>query len=260
MKTFIDQIGRTVRMPSFPPKRIISLAPAITETMYYLELSDQIVGRTRFCLHPDPEVKKAMNVGGTKDMKLDRIQALDPHLIIAEKEENTKEMVEELQQHFPVYVFEIQTIEAALKMIKDLGTITNRSRQANKCILTIKKAFTPIQGMIGARFAYIIWQNPLMVVGGNTYINDVFKHLGFSNPFENHQGRYPEITEAQLKEADLDYLFLATEPFPFGEKERKSYQAIFPEVSVRIIDGEMLWYGARMIKAAQYFKNNLVKL
>lgn len=258
MKTFIDQIGRTVRMPVFPPKRIVSLAPAITETIYHLELGQQVVGRTRFCVHPQAEVEQAMNVGGTKDMKIERIKALDPHLIIAEKEENTKEMVEELERHFPVYVFEIQTIEDALTMIKDLGTITNRSRQAHQTIRTITKAFTTIAQMKTARAAYVIWQNPLMVVGGDTYINNLLKHLGFINPFENHEGRYPEITQAQLKEAKLDYLFLATEPFPFSEKERKIYQDILPGVQTEIIDGEMFWYGSRMIKAAQYFKEKFI--
>jgi len=259
MKTFIDHLGRTIQMP-FPPKRIVSLAPAITETMYHLKLGEQVVGRTRFCIHPQPEVERAMNVGGTKDMKLERIKALDPHLIVAEKEENTKEMIEELEKYLPVFVFEIQTYEDALTMIKDLGTITNRSLEANQTIITIEKKFTPLQRRQNLRVAYVIWKNPYMVVGGNTYINSVLSKLGFHNPFASSEGRYSEVSEEDLRAANLDYIFLATEPFPFSDKERNHFQAILPKTKALIVDGEMFWYGSRMIEATDYFKQTLLTL
>lgn len=259
MRTFVDHINREVYMP-FPPKRIVSLCPAITETMFHLGLEKQVVGRTRFCIHPQPDVEKAMNIGGTKDMKLERIKALDPHLIIAEKEENTKEMVEELEKHFPVYVFEIQTVEDALQMIKDLGRITNRSLEANQMISTIQTSFTKLPDVFGKRIAYVIWQNPYMVVGGNTYINDVLTTIGFDNPFIAFDGRYPEVTTENLREANLDYIFLASEPFPFQEKHVKEFSKLLPKSKPLIVDGEMFWYGAKMIEASSYFKQTFQHL
>jgi len=244
----------------FPPKRIVSLAPAITETMYHLDLGDQVVGRTRFCVHPQAEVEKAMNIGGTKDMKIERIKALDPHLIVAEKEENTKEMVEELERHFPVYVFEIQTINQALSMIKQLGRITNRSMPANHTIRQISERFEPLQAQKKLRVAYVIWQNPYMVVGGDTYINSVLSHLGFDNPFAETGDRYPEVTIEQLQSATLDYIFLATEPFPFRENHLDEFKMKLPQTTPLIVDGEMFWYGSRMLKAADYFKQTFTNL
>src|SRR5690625_4951166 len=95
MITVTDHLNRTVEY-QFPPKKIISLAPAITNTMYALHLENEIIGRTRFCIHPKEKIAGATNIGGTKDLKMDRIHHLKPELIIAEKEENTKEMIETL--------------------------------------------------------------------------------------------------------------------------------------------------------------------
>src|SRR5690554_4941814 len=116
MKTFIDDLGRTVTI-AYPPKRIISFVPTITSTMYRLNLANEIIGRTRFCKYPEHIVERAIPVGGTKDMKIDRIIELSPDLIIMEKEENTKEMVQQLETFLPVYVFEIKQMRDALKMI-----------------------------------------------------------------------------------------------------------------------------------------------
>src|SRR5690625_5476757 len=96
MKSVVDHLGRQVTY-KYPPKRIVSLCPAITETLFHLQLQEEVVGRTRFCIHPHDEVETVINVGGTKDIKLERIQQLQPDLIIAEKEENTKEMVAALE-------------------------------------------------------------------------------------------------------------------------------------------------------------------
>src|SRR5699024_7158979 len=126
-----DALGRELTY-NYPPERIISLDPAITETLYYFGLDKNIAGRTRFCVHPKEKVKNAINIGGTKDLKMERIHDLKPDLIIAEKEENTKEMVETLEQHYPVYVCEIQTVQDGIQMIEDLGHLTDKSGEGAK--------------------------------------------------------------------------------------------------------------------------------
>lgn len=253
MKTVIDQIGRKVTY-SFPPKKIVSFAPAITETLFSLRLQKEVIGRTRFCIHPKGIVERAVNVGGTKDLKIERIHELNPDLIIVEKEENTKEMVEQLEQDYPVYVFEIQTVADALQMIETLGYIVDRTTQSDALVHDIQSAFTSIPTSYKEkRVAYVIWQNPYMVVGKNTYIQSLLNRLGFINPFIQLDGRYPIVTEAEFKQAELDYVLLATEPFPFQEKHLPIFSEMTNGSKSMIIDGEMFWYGVKMLEAVPYF-------
>src|SRR5699024_2570497 len=127
---------------TFPPQKIISFAPAITETLFSLGLQNEIVGRTRFCIHPKGTVEKAVNVGGTKDLKIERIHELNPDLIIVEKEENTKEMVEKLEAYYPVYSFEIQSMTDAIHMLESLGCIVDQTKQAYVLVHDIQRAFS----------------------------------------------------------------------------------------------------------------------
>lgn len=255
----MDHLGRTLTY-DFPPKRIISFAPAITDTLYSLHLNAEIVGRTRFCIHPKEKVKKAVNVGGTKDMKLERVHALKPDIVICEKEENTKEMVEELEKHFPVYVFEVQTVNDALKMIVDLGMLTDRNEEAFTLKQQITTAFQKIPTLkVAKRVAYVIWKDPYMVVGKNTYIQSLLQRMGFVNPFIEYEGRYPTVTEEDFRHANLDYILLATEPYPFQEKHKKAFLTISPDADPVIIDGEMFWYGVKMLDAVTYFNEKLLR-
>ncbi|MBY0099604.1 ABC transporter substrate-binding protein [Mesobacillus maritimus] len=251
-KLVMDHLHRSVEY-SYPPKRIVSLAPGVTDTLYSLGLEMEMVGRTRYCIHPKNKVDLAMIVGGTKDIHLDKIRALKPDLIFAEKEENTKEIVELLEKEFPVFVAEVDSVQTAFKMIKDLGEVTNRKLEANHLLRTIQLGFKGLPSFQEKRVAYVIWRKPYMVAGNNTYISSLLTLLGFENAFSMYEGRYPIVTEEDFQHAKLDYLFLATEPFPFKEKHITEMSAFLPEVKTVILDGEMFWYGPRMIEAATYF-------
>lgn len=248
-----DHLGREVNY-SFPPKRIISLCPGITDTLLSLNLDHEVVGRTRYCIHPAEKVGQIQVVGGTKEIKMERIRELKPDLVIAEKEENTKEIVDEVSKHYPVYVAEVQSIDESFRMIHDIGEITNKNNEAASLIEKIKSGFESLPTKPGKRVAYVIWKKPYMVVGGNTYINSLLERMGFENPFTQLEGRYPAVTTEQFQQAKLDYLFLATEPFPFKEKHIEEFQEFLPKVKPMIIDGEMFWYGPRMHEAVTYFK------
>lgn len=253
MKEVKDHLNRSVAYP-FPPKRIVSLVPAITETMFYLGLKESIVGRTHFCVFPE-EVKEVQGVGGTKTVKMDWIHELEPDLIIAEKEENTKEIVESLEAYYPVFVFEIQTIQSVLRMIEDVGKLTDHQRSSANLIHAIQVGMEELPQANGKRIAYVIWRKPYMVVGKDTYIQSLLESMGFINPFTSFSGRYPEVTAEDLQHAQLDYLFLATEPYPYREKHLPEFQEMLPEVNTMIISGEMFWYGAKMLEATAYFKD-----
>lgn len=253
MKTVTDHLNRTVTVP-ISPKRIVSLCPAITATLFELGLTKEIVGRTRFCIFPEEHVNDVTIVGGTKDMKPDVIRSLQPDLIIAEKEENTKEMVTELEQEFPVFVFEVQSIKDNSQMIQDLGKITSKEKEASQLMEKIEVSFHNLPDLAGKRAAYMIWRTPYMVVGQSTYITSVLEALHLTNPFISFEGRYPVVTLEDLEQANLDYLFLATEPFRFQEKHVREMADLLPDVQVSLIDGEMFWYGVNMIEGADYLK------
>lgn len=258
MRTTIDALGRYVAY-NFPPKRIISLDPALTETLFYLELDEEVVGRTRFCIHPQGRVEQSINIGGTKDIKIERIHDLKPDLIIAEKEENTKEIVATLEKHYPVYVFEIQTVQDALKMIEELGYVTHREQKALTLKNDIDSAFKQLPSANHPRVGYMIWKKPYMAVGRDTYINDVLETLGFVNPLADLPERYPVVTEETLQQAQLNYLFLSSEPYPFRDIHYDEFLSFLPDVEIIPIDGEMFWYGPRMLQAAAYFSKLLTK-
>jgi len=259
MRIMKDALGRDVAY-TYPPERIIALDPAITETLYHFGLDEQIVGRTRFCIHPKEKVKNALNIGGTKDIKMERIHELNPDLIIAEKEENTKEMVEELEKHYPVYVCEIQTVEDGIHLLEELGDLTGCVNKAKALHSKVDEAFSTLPQIDPLRVAYMIWKRPYMAVGRDTYINHTLEKMGFINPFAEYDDRYPVVTEQDLQEASLDYIFLSSEPYPFRDKNHGEFQSFVPDVIPVNIDGQMFWYGARMLKAADYFKRFIERL
>lgn len=253
-KTFVDHLNRNVLI-DFPPQRIISLCPGITETLFALQLGERIVGRTRYCIFPKEQVKQVPIVGGTKEMDIEKIRSLEPDLIILEKEENTAEMAAALEPHFPVFIAEVQSIPDAYRMIQSIGEVTNRQKEADELKEVIQTSFQSLPRVTGQRAAYIIWKKPYMAVGDTTYINSVLNTLGFINPFAAKEGRYPVLTEEDFRQANLDYLFLASEPYPYRDKHIAEFQTMIPGTKVICVDGEMFWYGSRMKTAADYFKN-----
>src|SRR4051794_15298810 len=115
-----DQLGNSIPIPA-PPKRIISLVPSQTELLFDLGLQEQIVGGTRFCIHPAEGVKDKEKIGGTKRFNMEKIRALQPDLIIGNKEENYEEGIEELRKEYPVWMSDIYSLEDAYTMMKEVA-------------------------------------------------------------------------------------------------------------------------------------------
>ncbi|QFG00705.1 iron ABC transporter substrate-binding protein [Psychrobacillus glaciei] len=249
-----DYLGRKMHI-STPPKRIISICPAITETLFALGLENEIVGRTRYCIFPKGIVEHVPIVGGTKEVNIDKIRELRPDLILAEKEENTEDIVRALEKIAPVFVMEVQSIQDAYRFLQTLGELANKEQAADMLITSCKSSFASIQHKQYRKAAYVIWRKPYMVVGGTTYINDVLLKLGFRNPFEKEDSRYPAVTKEELANANLDVLLLASEPFPFQEKHLAEFQAFLPNTKIVLVDGEMFWYGTKMITSGPYLEN-----
>lgn len=255
-KTFTDQMGRKVTI-NFPPKRIVSIVPSQTELLFDLGLDKEIIGLTKFCIHPIDKFAERTKVGGTKNLNIDLIKGLKPDLIIGNKEENTQSDIEELSEHFPVWMSDIFTLADAMKTIADIGTLVDRSPEASYLNHLIAAGFNDLktlaqQNHINKKVAYLIWRKPYMAAGKNTFINDVLLTNGMTNVI--NQDRYPEITLEKLKTINCKLVLLSSEPYPFKEKHIEEIQNALPEAKIMLVDGEMFsWYGSRLVKAVQYF-------
>ena len=254
-----DQIG-TLHSFESTPKKIVSLVPSQTELLYDLGLEDSIVGITKFCIHPYHLKATKAIVGGTKTIKFDKIKALQPDIIICNKEENTKAIVEELSQICSVWVTDILTIEDNIKMIQDFGVLFNRRTEAQKWIDKTNFAWQDFKQFIKnkpfKKVAYFIWANPYMVVGNTTFINELLQLNHFTNIYINKEGRYPEVELRKIRlEGDPDYVFLSSEPFPFKDEHAFEIGRATHHAKTVFVDGEMFsWYGSRLVKAFIYFK------
>ncbi|PKA82210.1 ABC-type Fe3+-hydroxamate transport system substrate-binding protein [Ulvibacter sp. MAR_2010_11] len=250
-----DQLNRTLTF-SKTPKRIVSLVPSQTELLVDLGLKPNLVGITKFCVHPETLRKEITVVGGTKQVHFDKIEALQPDVIICNKEENTEEIVSTLEKIAPVWVSDIITIEDSLEMITRLGTIFNVQKTALELVAEIVAAQEDfLKFMIlkpSKKAVYIIWKNPYMAAGQSTFINCLLALNNFENCAIEFSSRYPEIPPNFLKEADI--VLLSSEPYPFKEEDVFELQKQL-NVEVRLVDGEYFsWYGSRLKNAFAYFK------
>ena len=235
------------------PQRIISVVPSQTELLYDLGLRDEVIGITKFCIHPNEWFRSKTRVGGTKNLHIDRIHALQPDLILANKEENTKAQIEELQHHYPVYVSDINDIPSALRMISDIGALVHKKNQAEEIISAIEheRKQTPIRENPLSTI-YLIWQDPYMAAGNDTFINDMLREAGFKNCML--QARYPILSAIELQNMNPALILLSSEPFPFKQKHIDALSRLCPNAQIRLVDGELFsWYGSRMSQSFKYF-------
>ena len=253
MRSVSDQMNRTLQVPGHP-ERIISLVPSQTELLHDLDLGDRVVGITKFCIHPEAWFRSKARVGGTKQVDMEKVRALKPDLIIGNKEENTQADIEALEQEYPVWMSDVRDLDGALDMIRRVGLLTGTTRRSEALVSGIERAFAGLRPLTPPRSAaYLIWRDPLMVAGGDTFINDMLHRAGFSNAFALRKERYVEITPAELAAADPDMILLSSEPYPFTEKHIIHFNMICPGTPVRLVDGEPFsWFGSRLLHTPAY--------
>ncbi len=252
MPIFTDQIGETIDLKNVP-ERIVSLVPSQTELLFDLGLENKLVGRTKFCIHPASKVESIKRVGGTKNLNIETIKNLAPDLIIANKEENVFEQINELKSFCPVYTSDIKNMDDAFEMMRHIGAMMNVPQQAESLIQSILHSFSLLNNFEKIKVVYLIWQNPMMTVGSDTFINQLLEKAGMENVCAD-KIRYPEISVEEIKSSNADYILLSSEPFPFKEKQLMEFEKIFPTQKIVLVDGEMFsWYGSRMKFAAEYF-------
>jgi ABC-type Fe3+-hydroxamate transport system substrate-binding protein len=248
--------------PPTPPARIISLVPSITVLLHALGLNSTTVGITKFCTAPAHWHQHKTRIGGTKNVDLQKIVGLQPDLIIANKEENIKEQVLTLASDFPVLLTDVNNLNDALQMITTVGIQTHSLPKALSIVASIEtnfsKAILPTEMPIPA--AYLIWKDPYMSVGGDTFIHAMMETAGFRNVFSD-QMRYPTVTIQNIKASQCKVLLLSSEPYPFKEKHLHFFRTQLPEVNAILVNGEMFsWYGSKLIEAAGYFETLMASI
>jgi ABC-type Fe3+-hydroxamate transport system substrate-binding protein len=240
------------------PVRIVSLVPSITALLHALGLETETIGITKFCVHPDHWFRNKIRVGGTKNVDIHKVASLNPDFIIANKEENIKEQIEALAADYPVLLTDVNNLEEALAIIATIGKLTNKSAPATTIINSIEHGFAELANNNKSapvlKTAYLIWKDPYMTVGGDTFINSMMGHAGFSNVFAQ-ETRYPELSIDEIRQSKCDVLLLSSEPYPFKQKHLDELKNQLPGTKVCLVNGEMFsWYGSLLMEAPHYFK------
>jgi ABC-type Fe3+-hydroxamate transport system substrate-binding protein len=250
-----DMCGNLITLPNYP-QRIVSVVPSQTELLYDLGLNETVIGITKFCVHPKQWFENKTRIGGTKNLNLEKIISLQPDLIIANKEENTKSDIELLAKYCPVYISDIFNLQDNNTMIVDMGTLTNTQEKAAIIINKINTSFENLPKKELATALYLIWKKPYMAAGKNTFIDAMLPYAGFKNCLQ--ETRYPSLDVAKIIQLQPQNILLSSEPFPFKQQHIDELQVHLPNCKIQIVDGEMFsWYGSRMLLAADYFKKIL---
>lgn len=235
--------------------RIISVVPSQTELLFALGLDEEVIGITKFCIHPKKWFLKKTKIGGTKNLNIKKIETLNPNLIIANKEENSAEQILFLQQKFPVLITDIATLDESLAMIKSVGKLVEKTEKATTLCAEIRHEFEKYNPQFNKQYSvlYLIWKSPYMSVGNDTFIHNLLTYCGFSNVTSNKK-RYPTIEAEEINNLQPNFIFLSSEPYPFKEEHIKELQQISPKSKIILVDGEMFsWYGSRLKLAPSYF-------
>ena len=254
---YTDQIGHTINIDS-PACRIISLVPSQTELLAYLGLNEEVIGITKFCIHPDHWFRSKIRVGGTKNVDFNKIEQIHPDLIICNKEENKESDVKALMEKYPVWTSDIHNLEDALSMINSVGEIIAKEEEAQKLTHQIKRNFESLRHtkIEPLRALYLIWKNPYMAAGKDTFIDYMLLQCNLINICEASWGRYPELTKEQIKNLQPQIILLSSEPYPFKEAHLADFNLYYPGLLSVLVDGEYFsWYGSRLLNAPQYLKN-----
>lgn len=243
-----DDLGREVVLPE-PARRIVSLVPSITELA--AALGAEVVGCTRFCVRPAGLWEKAVRVGGTKDVQLDRVRALQPDLILANEEENDREQVLALAREFPVYVTSVKDLTDNKKLVRRVGKLLGAASWSRQLLAQNAAVWSVwhLEEWPPLGVAYAIWRDPWMFAGGGTFIDAMLQEAGLVNVLA-HMERYPTLEPERIRELKPEAVLLSSEPFPFGPRHLKEARRLFPDSRIILADGQAFsWYGLRPLSA-----------
>ena len=241
----VDQLGSAHHFEAVP-QRIISLVPSITELLCDLGLRQNLVGCTKFCVHPADLKADTTIVGGTKNVRVETATALRPDIVIASKEENIREQVEALAEVCPAWVSDVTDLDSAADLLTRLGELFGVSERTTRIKLDNERTLTRLAKSNRGSALYFIWRDPYMSIGGDTYINSVMRRLGYTNSVGDRL-RYPALSAEDIQRLSPKHILLSSEPYPFAQKHVRELRDICPTARVELVDGELYsWYGSRL--------------
>jgi ABC-type Fe3+-hydroxamate transport system substrate-binding protein len=239
-----------------PPGRIVSLVPSHTETLFAIGAGARVVGVTDYCIHPADAVQRVARVGGTKTPAIERIRALEPDLVIANREENRRIDVQRLEAAgLRVLVTYARSVGEARAEIALLASVCACEAGAARLLDGIDAALRGSEERgRRTRTVALIWKDPYMAIGGDCFANDLLERAGGQNPFACERRRYPHVDAGRIASAQPQVILLPTEPYAFAERERDELQQLDCPAArsgrIEIIEGELLtWYGPRIPRA-----------
>jgi ABC-type Fe3+-hydroxamate transport system substrate-binding protein len=245
-----DVLGRELRLDG-PPRRVISLVPSLTETLFDLGAGDAVVGVTDFCIFP--ENLDRPRLGGTKNPRIDAIRALAPDLVHMNLEENLRRHAEQIETFAPTFVTEPKSVDDVATLIATLGAIHDRRERTADLLAELqrerellpRRAFT---------FAVAIWKKPWMWCGGDTYVSHLVEEAGGTNVLRDRE-RYPSLDVAKV---EADVIFLPDEPYAFTEADAAECDA--PTVLGPFPGHLFTWHGTRTILGMRWLREALAKI
>lgn len=255
---FKDQIGNLLSFEK-KPRRIISLVPCISETLYDLNLEEFVIGITSNCVHPAHFRPTKNSVGTPKEIDIDKIKALQPDIIFCNQGENTLETITALKKIAQVYVTDVKNIEDSQNMIRQFGALLNRRTEADllnrKITLKLQEFQNYTPSISVKKISYFVGYQPWMVAANSTYINAMLQLCKFDNIY-NNLNDYPIISPQRIRfDGDPELLFFSSEPFPFKDKHAFEISEYTNRSGAVFVDGQMFgWFGSRTLKALDYFK------
>jgi ABC-type hemin transport system substrate-binding protein len=235
------------------PERIVSLVPSLTEALFAFGVGERVVGRTRYCTQPPQKVGKIPKVGGTKKVSVPRVLDLEPDLIVAVREENPRENIEELREAgIPVLVGAPQDAAGAIRLLRELAGRVGAPR-TEAVLGPIERVYERLRAgrREEARRVFVpIWKKPYMSVGSDTYVHDVLQTCGGESVFGGAV-RYPAATLKEIEAAQPEVILLPDEPYPFSAEDLEEFYSLdvpaAREDRIYLVDGKLLtWYGPRM--------------
>ena len=260
----IDAVGNRHR-PAQGPVRIVSLVPSLTELLFALDLQDQLVGRTAFCIEPAGRIEAVAVVGGTKTSELDKLMALEPTHVLVNVDETPKKLAEQIAAMGPaIVVTHPNTPADNIPLYQLIGSLFQRRELAAGLVAALEGELRQSALWPKRTVLYLIWKRPWMTISQDTYIANMLALFGMRTLGHDPARRYPEITIDAALLAETDLVLFSTEPFPFAAKHRAAFARDFQidrQPQLLAIDGKMVsWYGSRAIDGLRYLREFTAQL
>jgi iron complex transport system substrate-binding protein len=218
-----DQTGRRVNLPDHP-RRLVSIAPSITETLFALGLGNRLVGDTDYCDYP-PQAKSLPHVGAMLNPSLEKIVALKPDLVLGTDEANRRETADQLERlGIPLYGVTAHTVEGTIQSLEDLGHVLDWETPTQKLVALLRARVAAVarqvQGQSRPKVLFVVWYRPLITAGRQTFISDIIRRAGGASISDDLKGEWPHMgLEEVLSRAPDVILLPQTDAFAPGLDE-----------------------------------------